>query len=139
MEGLERALGEAGVALADQVFYTGNSGFAKGREMTAAMLERVQDLDFLYYSNDLTGAGGLLYCLEKGLDVGGDLGLAGFNGFTLLEGLPRVLATTESCRRETGQEAARIIAGEHTFEPGEDRRIELRPTIREGDTMRPRR
>ena len=136
MEGLERALGEAGVTLADQIFYSGNSGFAKGREMTNEMLTRTKDLDFLYYSNDLTGAGGLLYCLEQGLDVGGDLGMAGFNGFTLLEGLPRVLATTESCRRETGIEAARIIAGQHVFEPGADRRIELKPTIRAGDTMR---
>jgi LacI family gluconate utilization system Gnt-I transcriptional repressor len=135
-EGLERALGEAGVDLADQMFYSGSSGFAKGREMTVEMLARTADLDFLYYSNDMTGAGGLLYCLEQGLDVGGDLGLAGFNGFSLLEGLPRVLATTESCRRETGQQAARIIAGEITFENGVDRRIELRPTIRAGDTMR---
>lgn len=138
MEGLQRALGEAGVSLADQIFYSGGSGFAKGREMTQAILTNTPDLDFLYYSNDLTGAGGLLHCLEQGLDVGGDLGLAGFNGFTLLEGLPRVLATTESCRRETGVEAAKIISGETQFAADDDRKIELSPTIRPGDTMRPR-
>ena len=135
-EGLERALGEAGVSLADQMFYSGRSGFAKGREMTQEILQRSPDLDFLYYSNDLTGAGGLLYCLEQGLDVGGGLGLAGFNGFSLLDGLPRTLATIDSCRRETGQAAARIVAGMHEFEDG-DRKIELNPIVRPGDTMRP--
>lgn len=138
-EGLERALSQAGLSLAASQEYDGSSGFAHGREMTAAILNTTPDLDFLYYSNDLTAAGGLLYCLEKGYDVGGALGLAGFNGFSLVAGLPRTLATTDSCRNETGQMAAKIIAGLHTFAEGEERRVELSPTILPGDTMRPRR
>lgn len=138
LEGVERAFSEAGSPLADQMFYSGSSGFAKGREMTQEMLRRTPDIDFLYYSNDLTAAGGLLYCLEIGKDVGGDLGLAGFNGFTMVQGLPRVLATTDSCRNETGKIAARIIAGEYDFGEASDRRVELSPTILPGDTMRPR-
>ena len=135
IEGLERALREAGIKIVDQMAYSGWSGFAKGREMTADMLRRQPDLDFLFYTNDLTGAGGLLYCLEKGLDVGGGLGLAGFNAFNLLDGLPRKLATVDSRRREAGQVAARIITGEYRFE-GDDRRVELVPTFLAGDTMR---
>ncbi|CTQ31405.1 LacI family DNA-binding transcriptional regulator [Jannaschia rubra] len=137
IEGLERALQENGIALADQMAYSGWSGFAKGREMTQAMLDRTPDLDFLFYTNDLTGAGGLLYALERGLDVGGDLGLAGFNAFALLDGLPRKLATVDSRRREAGQVAARIVAGLHDFADGE-RRVELVPTFLPGDTMRPK-
>ena len=45
----------------------------------------------------MIGAGGLLYCLEKGIDVPGKLGLAGFNGVDLLDGLPRRLATMDAC------------------------------------------
>ena len=139
IEGLERALAEAGTGIADRMAYSGWSGFAKGREMTAAMLERTPDLDFLFYTNDLTGAGGLLYALETGLDVGGALGLAGFNAFTLLDGLPRRLATVDSRRREAGRIAAQIITGEHDFGSSGDRRVELTPTLIEGDTMRARR
>ncbi len=136
IEGLERALAEAGIEIVDQVAYSGWSGFAKGREMTAAMLDRTPDLDFIFYTNDLTGAGGLLYAWAKGLDVGGTLGMAGFNAFTLLDGLPLKLATVDSRRREAGQVAAKIIAGTHVFE-GDDRRVELTPTFLPGDTMRP--
>ncbi|WGH77183.1 LacI family DNA-binding transcriptional regulator [Jannaschia ovalis] len=135
IEGLERALSEAGIGVADQMAYEGMSGFAKGREMTADMLARTPDIDFLFYTNDLTGAGGLLYALEKGLDVGGALGLAGFNAFTLLDGLPRKLATVDSRRREAGRIAAEIVCGRRVLE-GEDRRLELVPTLLPGDTMR---
>lgn len=135
IEGLEQALAEHGIAIADRMAYSGWSGFAKGREMTRAMLERTPDVDFLFYTNDLTGAGGLLHMLEQGLDVGGDLGLAGFNAFDLLDGLPRRLATIDSRRREAGQIAARIVCGDHAFD-GDDRRVELSPTFLVGETMR---
>ena len=137
IEGLERALAGAGLAVADRMAYSGWSGLAKGREMTAAMLERTPDLDFLFYTNDVTGAGGLLHALERGLDVGGGLGLAGFNAFALLDGLPRRLATVDSRRREVGQAAARIILGTHAFD-GDDRTVELVPTVLPGETMRAR-
>ncbi len=136
LEGFEAGLAEAGVELADSEFYSGGSALLKGREMTAAVLERSADLDFLYYSNDMIGAGGLLYCLDKGIDVPGKLGLAGFNGVDLLEGLPRRLATMDACRREIGRRAAEIIAGHsHSGLIGGER-IELTPKLQLGDTIR---
>lgn len=135
-EGFTEALAKAGVEIADREFYSGGSALAKGREMTETMLNRTPDLDFLYYSNDMIGAGGLLYCLEKGIDVPGRLGLAGFNRVELLDGLPRRLATMDACRLEIGRAAARIIA-ERTSTPdmaGGQREI-LTPTIDPGDTL----
>ncbi|MCX8509819.1 MAG: LacI family DNA-binding transcriptional regulator [Rhodobacteraceae bacterium] len=136
LEGFEAGLAEAGVELADREFYSGGSALLKGREMTQAMLHRTPDLDFLYYSNDMIGAGGLLYCLDAGIDVPGKLGLAGFNGVDMLEGLPRRLATMDACRREIGRRAAEIIAGHsHSGLIGGER-IELTPTLQPGDTIR---
>ena len=106
-----QALAKAGLALMDREFYSGGSALLKGREMTEAVLTRSPHVDFLYYSNDMIGAGGLLYCLHKGLDVPGRIGLAGFNGVELLDGLPRKLATMDACRLEIGRRAAEIIAG----------------------------
>ncbi|MBL9060644.1 MAG: LacI family DNA-binding transcriptional regulator, partial [Mangrovicoccus sp.] len=73
-EGFTQALAKAGIEIADQEFYAGGSALLKGREMTEAVLSRTPDIDFLYYSNDMIGAGGLLYCLEKGFDIPGSLG-----------------------------------------------------------------
>lgn len=136
LEGFKEGLAEAGLELADTEFYSGGSALLKGREMTEHMLTRTPDLDFLYYSNDMIGAGGLLYCLENGYDVPGKLGLAGFNGVDLLAGLPCHLATMDSCRREIGRKAAEIIIGQPHSELIGGEVIELEPVIELGDTIR---
>ena len=107
-EGFTEELARNGVEIMDQEFYSGGSALAKGREMTKAMMERSPDLDFLYYSNDMIGAGGLLWLMEAGYDIPGRIGLAGFNGVELLQGLPRQLATMDACRRDIGTRAAQM-------------------------------
>ncbi|MFA5580638.1 MAG: LacI family DNA-binding transcriptional regulator [Paracoccaceae bacterium] len=135
-EGFTEALAKAGLEVADQEFYSGGSALRKGREMTEAMLKRTPDLDFLYYSNDMIGAGGLLYCLEAGYDVPGQIGLAGFNGVELLDGLPRKLATMDACRFDIGFTAAQIIARRVQDDRSPPERIVLTPQIDFGDTLR---
>lgn len=135
LQGFEEALAKAGLKLVDQEFYSGGSALLKGREMTEAVLKRSPDVDFLYYSNDMIGAGGLLYCLAQGIDVPGRIGLAGFNGVELLDGLPRRLATMDACRLEIGRRAAEIIAGKHEGVIGGEV-IELFPKLEPGDTIR---
>ncbi|ABV95055.1 transcriptional regulator [Dinoroseobacter shibae DFL 12 = DSM 16493] len=134
-EGFVEALAKGGVELADWEFYEGGSALAKGRELTAAMLERTPDLDFLYYSNDLIGAGGLLYCTEKGMDIPGSFGMAGFNGVELLRGLPVTLATIDSCRREIGRTAADMIVARMEGATSSEV-VTLTPKLQPGDTMR---
>lgn len=133
-EGFTEALAKSGVEVCEREFYSGGSALAKGREMTEAVLTRNPDIDFIYYSNDMIGAGGLLYLLEKEIDVPGQIGLAGFNGVELLQGLPRQLATMDACRREIGTKAAEIIAA-RTEETPMDSLITLTPTISLGDTL----
>ncbi len=136
LEGFEEALAKVGLQLADREFYSGGSALLKGREMTEAVLKRTPDVDFFYYSNDMIGAGGLLYCLDAGLDVPGKIGLAGFNGVELLDGLSRRLATMDACRLEIGRRAAEIIAGKRPDGIVGGEVIELFPTLQPGDTIR---
>lgn len=135
LEGLERALGVAGLSLAAREFYQGGSSLAKGRELTERILQREPDLDFLYYSNDMIGAGGMLWCREQGYDIPGRLGLAGFNGVDLLDGLPMRLATTDARRFDIGRRAARIVAGKEPAPEGG--KLVLKPHFMSGDTIRP--
>lgn len=136
-EGFTEALAKHRIEIMDREFYEGGSALKKGREMTETILERSPDLDFLYYSNDMIGAGGLLYCLEKGIEVPQQLGLAGFNGVELLDGLPCRLATMDAERREIGRAAARIVAERASGEVSETgQRIELTPRLQAGDTLR---
>ena len=138
-EGFTECLAKEGIEIEDREFYSGGSALAKGREMTQAMLERSPDLDFLYYSNDMIGAGGLLYLMEQGIDIPGQIGLAGFNGVELLAGLPRQLATMDACRQEIGRAAAEIISAQlESPDADVEKVISLTPTIAYGDTLRRR-
>ncbi|KRS19751.1 LacI family DNA-binding transcriptional regulator [Roseovarius indicus] len=138
-EGFTEALAKAGVEIEDREFYSGGSALVKGREMTKEVLERSPDLDFIYYSNDLIGAGGLLYLLEQGVKIPQDFGLAGFNGLNLLKGLPRELASMDACRHEIGHTAAEIIARRvEEGAAGKPERVVLEPKISYGDTLRRR-
>jgi LacI family gluconate utilization system Gnt-I transcriptional repressor len=138
-EGFTEALAKEGVEVIDQEFYSGGSALAKGREMTRAMIEREPELDFLYYSNDMIAAGGLMELLAQGIDIPGQIGLAGFNGVELLDGLPRAIATMDACRAEVGTRAAQIIAArvDNPDTPVEPV-IELTPRISYGDTLKRR-
>ena len=136
-EGFTETLAKAGVEIVDKEFYTGGSALVKGREMTREILERNEEIDFLYYSNDIIGAGGLLYLLDQGIDVPGQIGLAGFNGVNLLKGLPKELATMDACRLEIGRRAAQVIVDRVG---GDDapQRIVLEPTVSFGETLKRR-
>ena len=135
-EGFNWSLGRAGIEIADREFYEGPSALNKGRELTKRMLDRSPDLDFLYYSNDMIGAGGLLYLMEQGYEIPRQIGLAGFNGVELLDGLPMKLATMDACRLDIGRRAAEILTGRidtPDTEPGT--MIELTPTLDPGATL----
>lgn len=129
-EGFTEVLAKAGIEIADREFYSGGSGLTKGREMTETVLRRSPDLDFLYYSNDMIAAGGLLWCLSKGIEVPRQVGLAGFNNVELLDGLPIRLATMDARRREIGRAAAEIVAS-----GGSGRVVELEPELSLGQTL----
>ncbi|MEM8591016.1 MAG: LacI family DNA-binding transcriptional regulator [Pseudomonadota bacterium] len=135
-EGFTEALAKGGVQVEDQDFYEGGSALAKGREMTAAMLERNPELDFLYYSNDMIAAGGLIYLWEKGIEIPAQIGMAGFNGIRLLDGLPMKLATMDACRAEIGAKAAEIIRARVDAPDAEPEVIEFTPKIAPGETLK---
>jgi len=134
LRGLQAGLAEAGVTLADSIFYDGASGFGTGRAMTQALLTRSPDLDFLYYNTDMNAAGGLLYCLEKGMKIPDQIGLAGFNSFEILDGLPLRIATMDSRRADIGARAAELVAANELT----DEVVRLEPEFLPGDTVRGR-
>ena len=135
-EGFTQALAKQGVEIADRGFYAGGSALAKGREMTETILRRSPDLDFIYYSNDMIGAGGLLHLWDKKIDIPNQVGLAGFNQVELIDGLPLRLATMDSCRFKIGQTAAQIIAVRNgLLDLALENIVEFSPKIEFGNTL----
>ncbi len=108
-DGFVAELRVQGVDLVDRELFSGDSSILTGRELTAQMLQRSPSVECIYYSSDVMSVGGLMHCQAAGLRVPEDLALAGFNNLQLLQGLPLALATTDACRRQIGERAAKII------------------------------
>lgn len=132
LKGLRDGLAAAGSELSDACFYDGASGFGTGRAMTDEILRRSPDLDFLYYNTDMNAAGGLLSLLDKGYDIPGQIGLAGFNSFEVLDGLPKRIATMDSRRSDIGRRAAELVAANALTEEI----VRFDPVFLPGDTIR---
>jgi LacI family gluconate utilization system Gnt-I transcriptional repressor len=136
LEGFVKALAEEGVELAASEFYTGGSTLLIGRELTAKMLDRMPDIDCIYYSGDIISAGGLMHCLANGVRVPQDLAIAGFSGLDLLKGLPLLAATTNASRYEMGKKAAELIVASNAGTlDAKDRIVKLDAPIDVGDTL----
>ncbi len=131
LRGFVETLAAAGLAPVARELYSGGSTLAKGRELTARLLARVPDVECIYYSSDVMSAGGLMHCLAQGLDVPGDLALAGFNGLDLLDGLPVRLATTDAHRFEIGRRAAELVLEA----PASARHVALEATVEPGESL----
>ena len=136
-DGLSEALKSSNLEIVGTEFYSGGSALAKGRDLTKLILEKHPNLDFIFYSNDMVGAGGLLHLLDCKRQIPEDIGLAGFNGLELLDGLPMKLATMDACRYEIGQKSAEIIATRLNKTNGSKGQvIELEPNFNRGETIR---
>ncbi|WP_069301641.1 LacI family DNA-binding transcriptional regulator [Neptunicoccus sediminis] len=135
-EGFQKALGEAGVTLADQELYTGGSTLLLGRQLTEKLLERTPDLDMIYYSSDTMSCGGLMHCIMNNISVPDQLGLAGFNGLDLRHGMPMLTATMNAYRFEIGKRAAQLILEHEQSDYRAVRQvIEFKPDVELGDTL----
>jgi len=136
LRGFEQALSEVGLSIVDRDFYTGASSLIIGKEVTKRVLERTPDLDCIYYSGDMMAAGGLMHCLQNGISVPDQLGLAGFNGLDIREGFPALTATTYAFRKEIGEAAAKMVVDTQKSDKtrtGEKLRFD--PVIHIGDTL----
>lgn len=86
------------------------SSMVLGRAMTEACLASGTPCDAIYYSNDDLAAGGLMHCLSAGIDVPGEIALAGFNDLPFLGALPLRITTTRTPRYQIGALAAEHVA-----------------------------
>ncbi len=128
--GFERILRTHGLDFIEQRIDDAFSSIALGKRLTMAMLAAAPDIDCIYYSNDDMASGGLFACMQLGIEVPGQVLIAGFNGLDLVGSLPAPIATSRSPRRAMGEMAAQLVrhavAGEGDI--GE-KTIAFKPTI----------
>jgi LacI family transcriptional regulator, gluconate utilization system Gnt-I transcriptional repressor len=116
LHGLREGLAEAEVTLAATILLPGPSSVPLGREGVARLLRECpakapEGRLAACFSNDDMAVGGMFHALSAGLDVPGDIALAGFNGLAIGQALPLPLTTIASRRVEIGERAAQALLG----------------------------
>ena len=92
-------------------------GFYAGFYGTQTLLSRHANLDGIYYQDDEMAIGGLSYCRSRGLDVPGDIGLAGWGGMEAASILEKRLTTTAVSASGLGKIAAEALVSRIRNEP----------------------
>ena len=136
LDGFIAGLKSKGVTLLDQELYTEGSTVRKGKEATAAMLQRYPDLECVYCSTDVIAIGAMMHCMGAGISIPDQLAIAGFNALSMSEGLPMELATTDSLRFDIGKAAADIILQRNISGASQNsKRITFTPAVKPGNSI----
>ncbi|MEO1248503.1 MAG: LacI family DNA-binding transcriptional regulator [Pseudomonadota bacterium] len=80
-----------------------------GKEALRGLLNQAPDVEAVIFSNDTAACGGIIHCLENGIDMPDQLALAGFSGLQSGQIMPRQLTTVLTKRYEIGRLSARSV------------------------------
>ena len=136
LDGFVAGLESKDITLLDQELYSSGSTVRKGKESTAAMLQRHPNLDCIYCSTDVIAIGTVMHCMAANIAIPDQLAVAGFNALSMAEGLPIELATTDSLRFEIGKAAADIILQRNIQGASQNsKRVKFSPAVKMGNSI----
>ncbi|MFK8033136.1 MAG: LacI family DNA-binding transcriptional regulator [Hyphomicrobiales bacterium] len=115
--GFQKALSAAGHPLVAKELLHDRSSFYAGYYGTENLLSRENNLDGIYYQDDEMAIGGLFFCNSRGIDVPGQLAIAGWGGMEAASILPQRLTTTMVSTHGVGKQAAEVLVARLRDEP----------------------
>jgi LacI family transcriptional regulator len=129
------ALREAGLEVSDRQVASGNWSVGSGAQAMAQLVESYPEMDAVFVGNDQMALGAIHVAHQKGYQIPGDLGLAGFDGIPESEYFVPPLTTICQDLRELGSTAVRqlvqaIVSDRLEHLAFEARYTSLRPELR---------
>lgn len=119
-DGFETSFKEGGGAVVQKEKLNDVPGFYSGYYGTENLLNRLQDIDMIYYQDDTMALGGMAWCQRKGIRVPDDIGIAGWGGHEAASILVERLTTTEVPMQKIGMLTAELLISKIRNEPTED-------------------
>lgn len=122
LNGFRRALEEAGVTLEDESIRYGEWNRESGYREAPYLLEK--DITALFCMNDSMAAGVYDFVYERGMNIGEDISIVGYDNKDLSDYLRPRLTTNELPLKQIGTTAARILV-ERLEKPEEEHSTEI--------------
>ncbi len=118
----KEVLKDAGIPFEEKFVIRGDFHERSGRTAVRRLLEKKDSFDAIFAANDLMALGAIHELSENGINVPGDVLVAGFDGITQGEFIQPTLATYRQpvrlIARRALEEAMRLTKGETHFTPG---------------------
>ena len=98
---IEQCIRAHGLELFAPQLFKEPPNFSGGKAGLHNLLQLKPDLEAVFFANDTAAMGGMIYCIEQGIEVPGDLGIAGFSGLATAQNFPKKLTTIVTKRFDT--------------------------------------
>ena len=119
LEGFTKAVIDAGGALVRQFCLHDAASYYPGFYGTEQLLATGGEFECIYYQNDSMAFGGYKYCQSIGLDVPGDIGIAGWGDMPIASVLQRRMTSIHVPHLRLGKLAAEMMIARIMGEPVE--------------------
>jgi LacI family gluconate utilization system Gnt-I transcriptional repressor len=120
LKGLKAGLQSAGLTLAASEILIDRPGHYSGYYGTENIINRMPNLDAIYYQDDAMAIGGIFYCQSQGISAPEDIGIAGWGNMEAASVLPKRLTTTVVSTQALGKQAADALMARIRGEPVAD-------------------
>ena len=111
LDGFSKAIAVGGGQLQRQFCLHDTASFYPGYYGTEQLLAADPTIECIYYQNDSMAFGGLQYCQKVGLDVPGDIGIAGWGDLPIAAVMGKRLTSIHVSHLKLGQVAASSLVG----------------------------
>lgn len=109
LAGYQEGLADAGLPFRPELTLHGDLRRDSGRELAHQLLDQFPEITALASSNDLMALGAMLAIQERGLSVGRDVAVTGFDGIAAAEYAQPALTTLRQPTQETGRHLVKML------------------------------
>ena len=117
LDGFCKAVEGGGGAVVKQLCLHDTATYYPGFYGTEQLLSSAKGIECIYFQNDAMAFGGMQYVTSKGLDVPGDIGIAGWGDLPIASVMGKRLTSCHVPHLKLGQRAAEMMMGRLSDEP----------------------
>ncbi len=129
LEGLRSGVAETGVPLKDEHIRIGDLTQRSGYQKAIELLDLPNPPDAIAAGNDLMAFGAISAALERGLEVGKDIGITGFDDIPLAEHFHPALTTVHQPIYQIGEMVSEMLIKRIKNQPLDQRQFLLKPKL----------
>lgn len=129
LEGLKAGLAESGVPLEEKYIRVGDLTQRSGYHSAIDLLDLPNPPDAIAAGNDLMAFGAISAALERGLEVGDDIGITGFDDIPLTEHFHPALTTVHQPIYQIGEMVSEMLIKRIKNQPLDQRQLLLKPKL----------